>query len=148
MPLNVAVANDHKLFITYNYGRVSLAEVWVAADRVAALATGSGTYRGLAIFERDVDLSEWDGVALRDMLQRAAAIYRRLGLQRGESAAVVNFVPEAQNVMRLWNALGAFNRDIDMAFNIFWDVKPALRFLGVPPDVLARVYAQAIPGDR
>jgi hypothetical protein len=145
MPVNVAVANDHKLFLAYIHGAVPLDQVYGTADRIAALATGTGTYRGLVIFERDVALREWDGVAVRDMIRGAASVYRRLGLQRGESAAVVHFAPEAQDVVRLWNALSAFNWDVNMAFNIFWDVSPALRFLDVPSTVVERVYALAAP---
>jgi hypothetical protein len=145
MPVKVAVDNEHKLFITYFQARVPVVQVMQGIDDLESAATGIGTYRGLAIFERDVDLSEWDGAALINMRLRASAAYRRLGLQRGESAAVVNFVPEAEHVVRLWNAFCAFNWDIDFAYNIFWDLVPALAFLHVPPALRERVFELATP---
>jgi hypothetical protein len=145
MPVKVAVDNDHKLFVTYFQDWVPVVQVLQAIDDAERAATGVGTYRGLVIFEGDVDLNEWDGAALITMRLRASAAYRRLGLQRGESAAVVNFVPEAENVVRLWNAFCAFNWDIDFAFNIFWDLGPALAFLHVPPALRERVFDLATP---
>jgi hypothetical protein len=147
MPVKTAVDNDHKLFITCFQGWVPVVQVLQAMDDSERAATGVGTYRGLVIFERDVDLSEWDGAALITIRLRASAAYRRLGLQRGESAAVVNFVPEAGQVMRLWNAFCAFNWDIDFAYNIFWDFAPALAFLDAPPALRERVFELAMPQD-
>jgi hypothetical protein len=143
MPVNATVVNEHRLFLTYFYGPVPLAEVYEAADRVTAEATGVGVYRGLVIFERDISLAEWDGAAIQDMSRYAAGIYSQLGLVRGESAAVVNFVPEAQLVMRLWNALCSVDWAMNMAFNVFWDLEPALRFLDAPSEVHRRVFELA-----
>jgi hypothetical protein len=147
MPVKTAVDNEHKLFVSYFQGRVPAASALQAVDDLEREATGVGTYRGLVIFERDVDLSEWDGGALINIRLRASAAYQRLGLQRGESAAVVNFVPEAEQVMRLWNALCAFNWDINFAFNIIWELVPALGFLRVPPALCERVLELATPED-
>jgi hypothetical protein len=142
MSVKIAVDNEHKLFVTYFHGRVPPERVLQAVDDLERAANGgSGTYRGLVIFDRNVDLTEWDGGALINIRLRASAAYRRLGLQRGHSAAVVNYVPEAEDVVRLWNALCAFNWDIDMAFNIFWDLEPALGFLQAPPELCQRVLA-------
>jgi hypothetical protein len=139
MPVNVAVDNEEHLFVTYFQGRVPVDEALQAIEDLGGAAVENGFYRGLVVFERDVDLSEWDGAALITMRQRAAGHYRRLGLVRGESAAVVNLVPEAQLVMRLWNALCELNWDIDMAFNVFWDLAPAMRFLELSPDLRQRI---------
>jgi hypothetical protein len=139
MPVNVAVDNEHKLFITYFHHQVPIADVYRAADKLASLATGHGTYRGLVIFEPDVDLSDWDVDTVRGLRQHVASLYRALGLQRGESAAVIHVVPEAHHFMRMWNIVSAVNWDMNMAFNLFWAVDPALRFLNVPADVIHQV---------
>ena len=139
MPVKVAVDTEQHLFLTYFQGRVPVDEALQAIDDLGGAAIANGFYRGLVVFERDVDLSEWDGAALIRMRQRAADIYRRLGLVRGESAAVVNLVPEAQLVMRLWNALCQLNWDVDMAFNVFWDLAPAMRFLTLSSELCQRV---------
>jgi hypothetical protein len=143
MPANVLVENDHRLFITYLHGAVPVDQAFDAMDALARAADGVGTYRGLVIFERDVLLPEWDGAALGEIRQYAAGLYQHLGLERGQSAAVVNVVPEAQLVMRLWNALCSVDWAMNMAFNVFWDLEPALRFLDAPPEVHRRVFELA-----
>jgi hypothetical protein len=144
MPVKIAIANDHNLIVSYFHGAVPLTELRSASDQIAAAARAGSVYRGLVVFERDVWLPEWTGAALKDMIKRTADVFCSLGLQRGKSAAVVNRVPEADVVIRLWNALCDLNTGVDMAFNVFWDLPPALAFLEVSPAVLDRVITEPV----
>ncbi|MGE5538312.1 MAG: Bug family tripartite tricarboxylate transporter substrate binding protein [Gemmatimonas sp.] len=145
MAVNYAVDNEHKLFVTCYFRDVTESEIHAAVAALADAVTGEGEYRELVIFRRGVDLSVLDTTALNNIRRGIKDAYRRLGLTRGRSAAVVDTALEARFIMPLWNALCEADPEPRLDFEIFADLEPALAFLGLPVDFTARVAALVPP---
>jgi hypothetical protein len=143
MPVSYAVDNDLKIFVHYYFGKVTGRDLVDLVSGLANGVTGDGTYRGFAIFEENVDLSDLDADSLNAVRNESKACFLRLGLARGPSAAVVDGAAEAKLIMPLWNALCDADPEFDHRFTLFVEVAPALEFLGVPLDRAAGLIAIA-----
>ncbi len=141
MPIGYAVHNDIKLFVHFYSGRVTARDLSDLVSGLAGQVSGSGTYRGLAIFDQDVDLSELDVSVLNSIRNESKAAYQKLGIQRGNSAAIVDGAQEARLIMPLWNALCDADPDFDHRFGLFQDVEAALEFLAIPPESAPQILA-------
>ena len=92
----------------------------------------SGSYRSLLIFDSSTDLSTIDKDALQRIQETSRdTLYR--GRSRRSGAAMVNGSQDARLIMPLWNALCHSDPEIDLHFDIFTDLEPALAWLDIPP---------------
>jgi len=131
MPVSQAVDNGLSLFVFRFYDRVGEEDVTGAIDAVAAEADHAGTYRSLLIFERSTDLSELTLEALGRIKEQMKLVYGRVSVRRRAGAAVLDSSFDAKAIMPLWDALCEGDPDLELQYELFTDLEPARRWLGI-----------------
>jgi hypothetical protein len=139
VPVRYKVLSAHDLFVMRFSKRVTEDEVVETISHMKEMASGTGIWRSLTLFERTVDLSDLDVPALKTISQKSLEMYRELGLRRATSAAVIDGSADARMIMPLYNALCERQADIDLSFDLFVDMNVALDWLGLPADIATAV---------
>ncbi len=132
MPISYSVDKDLELFVLRFSGSVTTEQVRSAIAEVGQELGEDGSYRSLLIFDSSTDLSTIDKDALQRIQETSRdTLYR--GRSRRSGAAMVNGSQDARLIMPLWNALCHSDPEIDLHFDIFTDLEPALSWLDIPP---------------
>jgi len=131
MPVSQAVDNGLSLFAFRFYDRVGEEDVNEAIEAVAAAADHAGTYRSLLIFERSTDLSELTPDALARIKERMKLVYGRVSVRRRAGAAVLDASYDAKTIMPLWDALCEGDPELALHYELFTELEPARRWLGI-----------------
>ncbi len=131
MPVIQAVDNALSLFVFRFHGPVTEEEVASAIDAAAAEADHAGTYRSLLIFEQSTGLSELTSGALKRIKERMKLVYGRVSVRRRAGAAVLDSSFDAKAIMPLWGALCESDPELGLHYELFTDLEPARRWLGI-----------------
>lgn len=93
-----------------------------------------GSYRSLLIFERAADLSELNREALESIKDEMKALHRDRQMERRAGAAVLDSSHDAKLILPLWNALCAEDTELDLHYDSFTTLAPALGWLDIPAE--------------
>jgi hypothetical protein len=145
MPVKVAVENRDKLrFVVFRYsGHIDPADVLASATRALSNLAPDQPYRELLIFKHDTDLSNFDPESLATLYRKCDELYRKLKLGPRIAAAVLDASVDAKLIMPLFNAVSLTVGGPDLSFELFTDVEPALKRLGVPVEEGLMIVARA-----
>ena len=134
MPVALAVENDLELFVLQFSGRVTEQQISEVLNGMARGVDHVSDYRALLVFDPTTDLSELSREALQNIRSATKAFYREQKLGRRTGAAVLDASHDAQLILPLWNALSRGDPELDLHYEIFDSVDPALEWLDVPKD--------------
>lgn len=146
MPIKIAVENrDDLRFAVCRYsGHID------PSDALAVLMHGlskfppNQPYRELLIFERDTDLSDFDAKTLAMLYREGGEIHRAMKLGPRTAATVLDGSADAKIILPLFNALSSIGGGgTDLSFELFREVEPALKCLGIPLDEGLKIVARA-----
>ena len=145
MPIKVAVENSDELrLIVYVFsGDIDPAGVIVAVTHAVGKLAPHQAYRELLIFQRDTDLSDFDPETLARLCRTLDELVRKHKLGSRTSAAVLDGSIDAKLIMPLFNALTLVGGGVDLRFELFAEVEPALKWLSIPPEEGLKCVARA-----
>jgi len=145
MPIKFAVENrdDFRLAVYRYSGHIRLEEILDSLTRAVSRFAPRQSYRELLIFEHDSDLSAFDAASLATVYQECAKLYRKLKLGPRTAAAMLDESMDAKLIMPLFNALSLAGGGPDLAFKLFTEVEPALKWLGVPVEKGLKIVGRA-----
>lgn len=144
MPIKIAVENRDELrFVVCRFsGHIAPTEAFAVLMRGVSQFPPNQPYRELLIFEPDTDLSDFDAKTLKTLYQKSEEIHRARKLGPRTAATVLDGSVEAQIILPLFNALSSTG-GTDLSFELFNDVEPALKHLGIPLDEGLKIVARA-----
>jgi hypothetical protein len=145
MAIKVAVENRDELrFAVYRYsGHINMLDVLASVTRATTQFGPNQPYSELLIFQHDTDLSNWDPESLATLYRKADELYSKLKLGPRTAAAVLDDSLDAKIIMPLFNALSLARGGADLRFELFTDVEPALKRLGIPVEEGLKIVARA-----
>lgn len=144
MPIQVAVENrDDLRFAVYRFsGHIAPTEAFAVVMRGIAKFPPNQPYRELLIFDHDTDLSAFDAEALTTLYEKAEELHRARKLGPRTAATVLDGSIDAKIILPLFNALSSTGGGTDLSFELFTDVEPALKRLGIPLDEGLKIVAR------
>ena len=145
MPIKVAVENRDELrLIVYRYsGHIDQASVLASVTHGVSHFASHQPYRELLIFEHDTDLSGLNAEALTALHRKCEDLHQALNPGSRTAAAMVDNSADAKMIMPLFNALSLKAGGTDFGFELFAEVEPALRRLGVAVEEGLKIAARA-----
>jgi len=145
MPIKFAVENrDDLRLVVYRYsGHIHPKDVLDSLTRAVSQLAPNQPYHELLIFEHDSDLSDFDSASLARLYQDSSELYRKRNLGPRTAAAMLDASMDAKIIMPLFNALSLKGGGVALGFELFTEVEPALRWLGIPIDKGMEIVARA-----
>ncbi len=145
MPVKAAVENcgEHRLVVYRYSGRNQPDVVLASVARALSQLAPAQSYREIVIFDRDTDLSDLDQKSLADLHGRVAALFRQRKLGSRMAVAVIDHSHDAKLILPLFNALSLASGGADLSFELFNDIEPALKRLGIPLEEGLKAIARA-----
>ena len=145
MPIKVAVEQrDEFRLVVYRYsGHIDMADVLAAVTNAVNQFAPNQSYCELLIFKHDADLSDFDPKSLATFYKKCDELFEKLKSGPRTAAAVLDNSIDAKLIMPFFNALSQAGRGVDLSFELFIDVEPALQRLGIPVEEGLKVVARA-----
>ena len=134
MPVYHHVDNALELIMVRFSDNVTERQISELIDGLSREVRQGGNYRSLLIFERKTDLSELDHQALEKIKEEMKGLHRDRQMGRRASAAVLDSSHDAIIILPLWNALCAEDTELDLHYDTFKRLAPALNWLEVPEE--------------
>lgn len=145
MPVCYLVDNTLDLLAARFSRTVTKDQVLAAISGAAGEMSPDKSYKSLAIFEHDVDLSQIDVAALAQIRSAQHRLFRASATDRGPAAAVIDHSTDARLVMPLHNALCEIDSSSELGFTLFESVEAALDYLDLPRQVGETLLARTKP---